>query len=135
MPDSGNLLMFTIRTGFLGLLALLLTACQTHNSLELQEKFVQFERSSRLALQQNLGDELQLRESSQASASFVVIGKRTTKEPGRIAPHQMVDRKGDTGSHTTKTHHHHDTRVKCLIAGCCTQHTREFFLFLFWHFV
>lgn len=56
--------MLIIRSGFLGLLALLLTACQTHNSLELQDKFVQFERSSRVALQQNFGNELQLRESS-----------------------------------------------------------------------
>lgn len=52
--------MHTVKSGFIGLLALLISACQSNNTLQLPDKFAQFEQSSRAAVQQRLGDELQL---------------------------------------------------------------------------
>ncbi len=52
--------MYKIKSVLLVVLALLVTACQTSNSQQLQDKFTTFERSALSALQQNLDDDLQL---------------------------------------------------------------------------
>jgi|GEM_PF-5334845 len=52
--------MYKIKPVLLVLVALLMSACQTSNTQELQDKFATFERSALSALQHNLDDELQL---------------------------------------------------------------------------
>ena len=65
--------MYKIKPVLLVLVALLMSACQTSNTQELQDKYATFERSALTALQHNLDDELQL--ASVPSAAEISDGQ------------------------------------------------------------
>lgn len=74
--------MYTVKSGFLGLLVVLISACQTNNSLQSEDKFAEFERSSLTALQQHLNDELQLQTLPPADAA---------QNPDSLAVNTIID--------------------------------------------